>query len=276
MRCGLPTGKFMKRCPVGFSSIGLPEARIDEVFAVATAFQCDFVEMRVMRDDNALGEYLDEYGKTPVEVRILGTSFRLSDAGPGDLDEFSRVVDLAGRCGARFLRVFFGGAWSPEPITDEKFQEAARTLRRCREIIAEKGAKTDILLETHSSCSSSRRCQRLMEIAGEAIPILWDSHHTWRAAGEDPAESWKILGEVIAHVHCKDSSIDRNAEAGCRYVLPGEGEFPFSRLFSILERAKFVGGVSLEWEKMWHPELTSFPEPLEDFLRLLKRFSVSK
>ncbi len=38
-------------------------------------------------------------------------------------------------------------------------------------------------------------------------------------------------------------------------MLPGRGEFPASRVLSILEAEGYGRFVSFEWEKRWHPQI---------------------
>jgi sugar phosphate isomerase/epimerase len=259
----------MKLPPIGFSSIGLPGSSLDEIFAVATAFRCDFTEIRVLTDGEDLRRYLDAHGTPPVPIRVLGTSLSLRDAGPDDLRNFAGLAGLAHRSGTPFIRVFFGGEWTIASLPEEQFQAAVATIRRCREVIGSGGFATEILLETHCGCSSSERCLRLIDLLGEPLPILWDSHNTWRLAGEPPSETWRQLRAFVRHVHCKDSITDPAEKSGYRYVPPGDGEFPLGDLLSALAEGGYQGGISLEWEKMWHPDLPPFTQAFEKFLHAL-------
>jgi len=40
-------------------------------------------------------------------------------------------------------------------------------------------------------------------------------------------------------------------------VMPGEGSYPIDDLAVAIENSGWRGWVSLEWERMWHPELPS-------------------
>ena len=55
------------------------------------------------------------------------------------------------------------------------------------------------------------------------------------------------------------------------YVLFGGGEFPADECMRLLEQSGYEGWYSLEWEKMWHPELADPFIALPLFPRKLKQ-----
>lgn len=136
-----------------------------------------------------------------------------------------------------------------------------RTLHEAREVISE--FPCELLMETHFAYRSSARCLKLNERLESPLAILWDSSHTWEIGGESPAETWRELGSLIRHVHYKDSTHDR------KLALPGCGAYPTEELFALLRRENFAGGVSLEWEKIWVPELPPLTEALAAFQEVL-------
>jgi len=256
--------------PLGFSSIGMPNASISEVFAMAADYQCDFVELRILGTGEELHQYLDEHSAPSVPVRVLGTSFLLTKPSPEAMASFEKIAKLADRCGARYLRVFGGGEFSSEPVSTATLQVAAETIRQCEALLRDRGLSCEVLLETHDSLSASEDCLRLNDLLESPLNILWDSHHTWRLAGESPAWSWEKLAPLVRHVHVKDSKTTSTEENKYQYVFQGTGEFPTADLFTTLRAGGYQGGISLEWEKMWHPELTPIPEALESFQNLAR------
>lgn len=255
--------------PFGFSSIGLPNSSLEEIFAVAQAAEADFVEIRVMGQGEELGTYIDARRTPPVPIRVIGTSLDLVDMGDREFELLRRLSDLADRCGAPWIRVFSGGSWTGELPDDSWFTRAAVAAERCQTIGEAFASK--ILLETHSALCSSNGCLRLLEKLAAPLPILWDSHHTWRLAGESIVESWSKLGPYVRHVHCKDSVTDSREQSGYRHVASGEGEFSLEELLEALTDGPYQGGLSLEWEKMWIPELPEFREVFPAFRRAIGR-----
>jgi Sugar phosphate isomerases/epimerases len=117
------------------------------------------------------------------------------------------------------------------------------------------------MVETHDSLFTAAAIGRLAA-AVPGVRILWDSHHTWKRGGEDPLATWEAIKEHVVHVHVKDSVSRPSGKYPFTYALPGTGEFPMAGLREKLA-VGFGGAASLEWEKLWHPELA----PLEEVLR---------
>jgi len=111
------------------------------------------------------------------------------------------------------------------------------------------------------------------------VGILWDTHHPWKFFDEPLSQTWDRLRPWVWHTHWKDS-VSRPAVparesstaheqssaataahalmSGHReadYVLFGGGEFPAEECARLLKTSGYDGWLSLEWEKMWHPQL---------------------
>jgi len=256
---------------LGFSSMGQPELSFSEFEALAREFDMDFIELRSLEGSLDLPGCFKRRGKAlpSVPVRLLASSLQLAKVTPADLEEFFRFGDLAENLQTPYVRVFGGGSFG-DPVTDAMLHAAASTVETLRERIRREGWKFEILLETHSAFSSSRHCSALNRLLKEPLGILWDSHHTWKLAGEDFALSWNLLGPWVRHVHFKDS---RTADGTCHLVLPGEGNFPAAELLELLTREGFRGGLALEWEKLWHPELPPLHDALGAFARVIRQGS---
>lgn len=125
----------------------------------------------------------------------------------------------------------------------------------------ERGWKADVMVETHDSLFTAAAIGRfLAEAPGTAI--LWDSHHPWKRGGEDSVATWRAIRGSVVHVHVKDSVSVASAKHPFTYAKPGKGEFPMAPLVTALRADRFAGPVSLEWEKMWHPDLGPLDEAL--------------
>jgi sugar phosphate isomerase/epimerase len=138
------------------------------------------------------------------------------------------------------------------------------------------GSGVQILLETHGDFSASPPAADAMRRANHPqVGLVWDTHHPWRFFQEPLAESWERLKPWVRHTHWKDSVLlpepsHVSAEvrqaahaaaalmAGHRhadYVLFLGGEFPARECLRLLLAGGYTGWHSLEWEKMWHPQL---------------------
>jgi sugar phosphate isomerase/epimerase len=72
-------------------------------------------------------------------------------------------------------------------------------------------------------------------------------------------------------VQVKDARRDPSRPDQWQLVPIGEGEVPVPDLLSLLRSAGYVGWVSLEFEKKWHPELASPEQSLRPQAETLRR-----
>ena len=251
---------------LGYSTLGQPELSFDQCDNLAREFGLDFLELRVLENTMDLPAYFQARNVEAfaMPVRVLDSSLRLTEVTPEKLDEFIRFAQLAERMRVPYIRVF-GGGCERDLVTPEQYQLAADTVNRIREMARANAWNFEMLLETHSAFSFPDYCQKLNDFLSEPLHLLWDSHHTWKVAGETLEESWKKLGPWVRHVHYKDSIAEGEKY---HYVLPGEGDFPSSTLFELLREKGYTGGVSLEWEKYWHKELPPLRSALEKFRKI--------
>jgi sugar phosphate isomerase/epimerase len=258
----------MLRC---FSSLGCPGASLGEALDLAARHAIPAVELRTLGGTVDLAGYLAATYGTParlaahlrerhpaVHVVALNASLRLADPVAADRDELATLAAWAEGLRVRWLRVFDGG----RDASDPEIAAAVATLAWWRELRAARGWNVDVMVETHDSLLTATTLQRFLAAAPDAR-LLWDSHHTWRKGGEDPAATWPALRAHVVHVHAKDSLAVPSARHPFTYVLPGDGEFPMPHLRATLAAGGYAGLVSLEWERQWHPYLP----PLEDALR---------
>lgn len=239
-----------------FSTLGCPDLSVVAALDLARRHAIPMVEIRAVSGSTDLVAALTaEFGNPAgfaaavraagIAVPVLGTSERLFEAA-FDHDSLLRLDPWARAAGVRFLRVFDGG----QPDAPVDLPRAADRLARWR---ARPGADAgpDLIVETHDALVDHGVLARFRETLPDA-PVLWDTHHTW-AAGTDLTETVSLLGASVAHLHVKDSLPEK---AGRRYVLPGQGYFPIGALKTLLQQPDLRGvPVSLEWEKLWHPDL---------------------
>jgi len=251
---------------LGFSSMGQPELSLEECENLAIECGADFLELRVLEGSLDLPAYFQsrETKNSRVPVRLLASSLRLAEASEADFTDFATFGDLAHRMEVPFVRIF-GGGREGHSLTEQELNEAVSAANRVREMIKDHQWGFEPLLETHDAFSSSSQILALDRFLDRPLSILWDSHHTWKLAGESLQESWAHLGPRIRHIHYKDSVTEGEA---FRYVLPGKGQFPTQQLFDLLRNEGYEEGVSLEWEKLWHPELPPLKEAIPPFLSL--------
>ena len=250
-----------------FSTLGCPEASLDEVVALATSEGIGAVELRSLASSTDLPAHFEKVYGTPaalaasmrsknVRIVALDTGFSLANSAPQDRDQFLRFVPWAETLGVPWLRVFDGGS----PADDTTTHAMTASWSWWETTRAEHGWRVDAMIETHDSLVTTPAILGFLTKCPSA-KLLWDSHHTWKKGGEDPVATWRAIKARVVHVHVKDSISAPSARHPFTYVRPGDGEFPADALLDRL-RTEFTGVVSLEWERLWHPYLP----PLADAL----------
>lgn len=250
-----------------FTTLGCPDFTLEQALALAEKHNVSAVEIRALGGTIELAGYLAQnYGTPaalaeklrafPIKIIALDTSLKLVGAAAVERDKFLALLPWSEAIGCTHLRVFDGGS----TFDDRERAEAVATLRWWRELRAQHGWKTDIMVETHDTLFTADKIAQFIA-AAPSTAILWDSHHTWKRGGEDPVVTWRAIKAHVAHLHVKDSISRPSVRHPYSYVLPGTGEFPMAPLCAVL-RAEYSGAVSLEWEKLWHPYLPPLDEAL--------------
>jgi sugar phosphate isomerase/epimerase len=260
----------------GFSTLGCPDSTLPQIGALLAEFDLHELEIRAVEKRIDLPQWSQESGwsvdrasqlfaQHAIHFRVAGSSFKLVGNDERSRLEMLAFTQWAESWGARYVRAFGAGNWG-QPLTENDYSNAVQGVQWWREEKRKHNWRIELLLETHDAFSASPPCRELQARLGEPLGIIWDSHHTWRLAGESPRHSWSQLGPWIRHVHIKDSIPQPSARHPHTYVLPGDGDVPLSDIITVLRENDFAETVSLEWEKMWHPYLP----PLRDALASLK------
>jgi sugar phosphate isomerase/epimerase len=250
------------------SSLGCPELSLDAAMALAAKHDVPLIELRALGGTVDLPAYFTaEFGspavlaarrrESPVRIVAFNTSLRLAGAAAAEREQLVALAPWAEALGVRWLRVFDGG----KRADAAEFAEAAETVFWWRTLCLRHGWQLDFMVETHDSLFTADAIGRFLT-AVPHMAILWDAHNTWKKSGEDPLVTWQSIRPHVMHIHVKDSISVPSARHPYTYVLPGDGNFPIAPVLRALDEDRFVGGVSLEWEKMWHPYLPSLDEAL--------------
>jgi sugar phosphate isomerase/epimerase len=255
--------------PFAFSTLGCPDRTLQEVLELATSRGVDGLELRAA-PDAGIHVGLDDRERALVRgqcaaagVRILTVASYLRACEPGDDEAFAQDaaehLKLAADLGALYLRVFPGPAGAG-PGGD------ARAVRRLAGLVpAMQQLGVRIALETHDSHPRGTDLAPILrsldeQVPGHGVGVIWDALHPWRA-GEDPAETLRAIDQWLYYVQIKDA--DAGPDGALRGV--GAGQLPLDRIAGLLAGGSDLWW-SLEWEKLWHPELADLPEALEDAL----------
>ncbi|HEY4249215.1 MAG TPA: TIM barrel protein [Lacunisphaera sp.] len=243
-----------------YSTLGSPELDLEQAFQLARRHHLPGIELRALAGTIDLPAYFASKYGTPValaerlgdesmKIFSLDTSLKLAGGTGKDREDFLEFIPWAEALGVSRLRVFDGGEKAGS-VTCHAMAETVAWWRRLR---GENNWKTDVMVETHDTLFTADAINQFLELAPD-IGILWDTHHTWKRGKEDPLLTWRAIRSHVVHLHVKDSLSIPSGKHPFTYCIPGDGEFPMRPLREII-RNDYSGPVSLEWEKLWHPNL---------------------
>ena len=248
---------------VSYSTMACPEWPLPRVFEAAAAYEFDAVEFRGLNGTLEVIE-LDEFGKDSkitrkmandyhIIIQALWTSIFLAQVTTAEqrqsvLETIERYCVAAEAVGARQIRVFGGESENRSPHA--AMDEIVDLLQEIGEIANK--YSIDVMFETHDVWVNTQLVRQLISRTNcPNIGVAWDVWATSVDGKETPKESIDNLLPKIISVQIKDS-IGRN------FVLPGRGDVPLVQAVELLRANDYTGPITLEWEKLWHPEL---PEP---------------
>ena len=278
---------------IAFSTLACPDWSWDDILRFGSEYGYDGVEVRlIQREVNLLSrqEFAPpqlssrrrELARANFQVCGLASSVHLDDGDAALRAEQVRIggeyLALAESLGAGFIRVF--GDLLPPNSEPERREQTLQGIADGLQALGDLAGPRNlmVLIETHGDFSASPPVVDLIRrVDHPQVGVLWDTHHPWRFHGEDIAATWETLKPWTRHTHWKDSvqvrgqavkpasqAADEAAALAAQlmgghqhadYVLFGGGEFPARDCLQLMTDDGYSGWHSLEWEKMWHPEL---------------------
>jgi len=214
-------------------------------------------------------------------ITNFGTSCAFHDpmVFPDAVAEGLAAIEVCRRMGIPAIRVFGDQAEAPGA--------AGRLIAGLRELCAAgKEAGVAVWLENHGTYNTVEVLSPVLDaLAGQpGFGVLWDVQHSDRAYGDDYEPFYRLIKPFLRHMHLKDHRRGgefphslrefRSAEPaqitsrpGSPGPLMGEGDIPLERILRRVLADGYDGWFSLEWEKMWHPEIAepevAFPQYVE-------------
>jgi sugar phosphate isomerase/epimerase len=263
---------------VTFSTLACGEWPAENVIARASQFGYDGLEWRGGREGHvspamppgerqALRRRMAEAGLISLAVTAYSRFVSPDPAErAAELDELRRHLDLAADLGATYVRTFIGQL--PPGRTRA---QALPAICECLRAAAEHAARMRVMVaaESHDDFVRSAAVAEIIHaVAHPALKVVWDFGNAF-AAGEDPDEGLSVLGPHLGYVQVKDG-IRRGAD--WQLTRLGEGEVPLERVIRGLVSAGYRGGLSVEWERAWHPELDPAETALPAALAAVRRW----
>ena len=203
-------------------------------------------------DDAQIGEVKNQFLRHGIrlECGCTGNDFTGDDV-PEQIEKVRRVMDISGKLGLRYLRIF-AGFRSDRDVYGERFDRMTSALIT----VAEYGRRRNVLpvVETHGgvtvngsvlvhSASPTTRVDFWREILRTGVGINYDPANLAAAGAVDPVAFYPLFRDSISYVHLKDF---RDVPGGVIPAACGEGRLDWPRLMSAL--AAYNGPALLEYE----------------------------
>ncbi|WP_062104505.1 sugar phosphate isomerase/epimerase family protein [Bacillus niameyensis] len=251
---------------LAFTTLGCPNWNMETIISKAVECGYDGVDFRGYLGEMEiykLPEFSSELEKTKkqfeeasLEIPCFSSSVRLFTNSEAELDNYLAELREYGRLCREFntpyVRVFGGGIG--ETSREEAIQIVKHNLNQLLKVAEE--YNVTLLLETHDSWTNCEYVRDVLHLTdSNYLQVLWDVHHPYRMVGENPETTWNVLGERIKYTHWKDSYLKEGTPRGYQLCLTGEGDIPLKQIYQLLEEKKYDGYYTLEWEKVWWPNI---------------------
>ena len=251
---------------LSFSTRGWKDITWDRFLDIASEMDFSGIEVYKLIGDKELyvkGEAFSRYNIAAttrllkdrnLSIPVFDGNYDLTD--PESLEDIKQIIDVAG-----YMRVDYVGIG-----TQTEDEDAIRdAITKLLPIAKEKNVT--ILIETEGIYSDTKRlCGILDEFADDNLAALWDLHHTYRFANEEPKDTIRNLGAYVRHVHLCDSD---DAET---YNLIGEGDAPIKEFMDALYSIDYAGFISLEWKPEYMEDLDDYEVIFPYFVNYMSRF----
>jgi sugar phosphate isomerase/epimerase len=270
--------------PLAFSTLGCPRWDLPQILTFARSHGFAGVELRGLLGNmdlpsqaafsvSQIGETKLQFTKSDIKIACVSSSARMGEEDvakrPKEISDGKRFVDLAAALDAPYIRVFGDG------VTPKGVAPSAELKARVIEGLQELGnyaapKNVTVILESHDNFTSSATLKEIFEqVNSPHVGLLWDAHHTYATAGEDPEFTVKQLAKWIRHTHLKDSVASGEDR---KYVLTGRGTVPVKKQIDALQSIGYGGYLCFEWEKVWHPDLEEPEIAIADYAEVVRGY----
>ncbi len=268
---------------LSFSTLGCPDWSFDKIIEVASKNGYKAIEIRGIQRQMDLplcAEFANQTAINTTNQKIKDKNLQIIDLGSSanlhfmdskkrqeNMDHAKRFIDLAHKINCPFVRVF------PNDLPKE--QDKNKTIDLIISNLIElgeyaRGSNVKVLLESHGKVIYKDVLLKIMEATSKNnVGLIWDIWNMWSVTKEPPTEVYALLKKYIYHTHIKDGIFENEKP---KYVLLGKGISPLKEAISLLKQGGYKGYYSLEWEKMWHPEIEepeiAIPQYADNFGKL--------
>lgn len=261
---------------LAFSTLGCPNWSMEQIIDNAKSMGFQGIELRGIGNTlnadeipelsqanrkNTL-ERLREQGLSICSLNC-SASFDSPAAISSALLETSSAVKICGDMQIPYIRVF-GNQVAAGESEEAACQRVASGICRVCDLAADFGVS--VLLEVHGDYNTESRLKRIEELVSrQNFGLIWDIAHTAVTFKNQSERFIDRFFPLIRHLHIKDAVFKESGQS--QLCLTGEGEIPIAEIIRRLEKEKYNGFYSFEWEKRW---VSTLPEPEEAFPHFIK------
>ncbi len=251
---------------LSYSTRGWKDLTWESLLDIAEEMDFAGIEVYKLIGDKGLyvkGEAFNQYNiaATTRQLRDRKLAIPVFDGtydltNPEEIEDIKKIIDIAG-----YMRVDYVGIGTMNEDEDAIKNAVSELLPIAKE------KNVTLLLETEGIYSDTKRlCELLDGFADDNLAALWELHHTFRYANEEPKETIRNLGAYVKHVHLCDSD-DKET-----YNLIGEGSAPVKEFMDALYSIDYAGFISLEWKPEYMDDLDDYEVIFPYFVNYMSRF----
>ncbi len=190
--------------PISFSTLGCPAWTWKTVLESADTLGFAAIELRGLNGEmelpkvpqfvgTRLAETKKDLAALGLVVSDLGSSANMHENDPAArrkaLDEGRRYIDLAQAMGVKYVRMFGDRLPEGEPKADvmKRVIDGFRTMAGHA-----KPAGVTVLIESHGDFTRAADLESILtSVNSPQFALLWDAHHSFVAASEQPADTFE-------------------------------------------------------------------------------------
>lgn len=264
---------------ISFSTLACPNYEWGDIMVMAKDLGFDSIEIRGLGRELFTQRSLtftDSLAHTKEKLDGLGLSVSCVSSGcclkygekqDENIQELKEYIDVADSLGSPFVRVLADDVIMPSGEVDDDVVRSA-----LMELVPYAHEHNVVLLiETNGAYSDTKRLRDLLDsIPSDSVAALWDMHHPYRYAAEQPSKTVENLGAYIKYVHIKDSVM---IDGVASYRMMGDGDLPVEDMMLALTSINYEGAVALEWVKKWAPDLQDAGVVFPHFVHYMSKYT---
>lgn len=262
---------------LSFSTLAYPHLNLRAVLERAVEFKVDGVELRVSTDGIHLKpvypvprEVLELLASLDIKISVVSGYARLGYNNSRQIQESVELartlIKISHQLGAVGVRLLVD--WKRD-VSRSGLEKLAKTLEDLADYA--ENYRVLVLFETHDHLAMPKNLLDFVNTVDSRVGLVYDPANVMMAGGKHE-EVFPLISSRIKHVHIKDYNL---ISGKILYTKPGRGLVPICKIVKDLETAGFNNYISIEWEKLWHPELEDPDVVIPEYLNYIRKCLVS-